>query len=160
MLIDPDELVHDLDRIEAVEKASLRLVVQAMYDFRQTAQEIFLAEKTSRTERPKMQHARPSTALGFQRFPSVYLEDGLQACALRLRSALRGQTGATRRFKSGKGQRHFGAHQDHADIDDRSADPKKEGGQYEWPPSSSVRRRRSPVFNDDNLRKIQLSRPW
>lgn len=45
MLIDPDELVHDLDRIEAVEKASLRLVVQAMYDFRETAQEIFLKEK-------------------------------------------------------------------------------------------------------------------
>jgi len=45
MLIDPDDLPHDLDRLEAIEKASLRLVVQAMFDFRDTAREIFFTEK-------------------------------------------------------------------------------------------------------------------
>lgn len=45
MLIDPDELPQNLDRLEAIEKSSLRLVVQAMLDFRDTAREIFLREK-------------------------------------------------------------------------------------------------------------------
>lgn len=45
MLIDPDRLIDDLDRLEEIEKASLRLVVQAMYDFRETALEIFMGER-------------------------------------------------------------------------------------------------------------------
>lgn len=44
MLIDPHDLGHDLDRLEDIEKASLRLVTQALYDFRDTAVEIFRAE--------------------------------------------------------------------------------------------------------------------
>jgi hypothetical protein len=44
MLINPEELRHNLDRLEEVEKVSLRLVTQAIYDYRTTAQEIFRAE--------------------------------------------------------------------------------------------------------------------
>jgi hypothetical protein len=44
MLIDPQSLEHDLDRLEDIEKATLRLVVQALYDFRTTAVDIFRAE--------------------------------------------------------------------------------------------------------------------
>jgi hypothetical protein len=44
MLLDPTQLIDDLDRLEEIEKASLRLVVQAIYDYRETAIEIFYAE--------------------------------------------------------------------------------------------------------------------
>ena len=44
MFIDPQQLRQDLDRLEEIEKASLRLVVQALYDYRETAVEIFRAE--------------------------------------------------------------------------------------------------------------------
>ncbi|HEY84539.1 MAG TPA: BglI family type II restriction endonuclease [Chloroflexi bacterium] len=44
MLLDPEKLRDDLDRLEEVEKASLRLVVQAIYDYRDTAIEIFREE--------------------------------------------------------------------------------------------------------------------
>ncbi|MBX7237279.1 MAG: BglI family type II restriction endonuclease [Caldilineales bacterium] len=44
MLIHPQELVSHLTRLEDIERASLRLVVQALLDFRQTALEIFTAE--------------------------------------------------------------------------------------------------------------------
>jgi hypothetical protein len=45
MLIDPAELKHDTQKLEEIEKASLRLVVQAILDFRETAVEIFHKEK-------------------------------------------------------------------------------------------------------------------
>ena len=41
MLINPITLRDDPERLEAIEKASLRLVVQAILDFRDTAAEIF-----------------------------------------------------------------------------------------------------------------------
>lgn len=44
MLLDPQQLQDDLDRLEEIEKASLRLVVQAIYDYRDTAIEIFREE--------------------------------------------------------------------------------------------------------------------
>ena len=44
MLLDPTQLLDDLDRLEEIEKASLRLVVQAIYDYRDTAIEIFHEE--------------------------------------------------------------------------------------------------------------------
>jgi hypothetical protein len=44
MLIDPESLRNNLDRLEEIEKASLRLVVQALYDYRTTAVEIFRQE--------------------------------------------------------------------------------------------------------------------
>lgn len=44
MLLDPAQLIDDLDRLEEIEKASLRLVVQAIYDYRDTAIEIFHEE--------------------------------------------------------------------------------------------------------------------
>lgn len=44
MLIDPHSLEHNLDRLEDIEKASLRLVVQAVFDFRDVAVEIFRLE--------------------------------------------------------------------------------------------------------------------
>ncbi len=44
MLLNPEQLKDDLDRLEEIEKASLRLVVQAIYDYRDTAIEIFQKE--------------------------------------------------------------------------------------------------------------------
>ena len=44
MLISPQQLRDDLDRLEGIEKASLRFVVQAIYDYRETAYEIFREE--------------------------------------------------------------------------------------------------------------------
>ncbi|MBX2999950.1 MAG: BglI family type II restriction endonuclease [Caldilineaceae bacterium] len=44
MLIDPESLHNNLDRLEEIEKASLRLVVQALYDYRTSAAEIFQEE--------------------------------------------------------------------------------------------------------------------
>ena len=44
MLIDPNNLVDNLPRLEEIEKTSLRLVVQAIFDYRDTAIEIFGAE--------------------------------------------------------------------------------------------------------------------
>jgi hypothetical protein len=41
MLIDPEELKLNLDRLEEIEKASLRLVTQGIYNYRAAAQEIF-----------------------------------------------------------------------------------------------------------------------
>lgn len=43
-LINPNDLLNDLDRLEAIEKTSLRLVVQALYDYRSEAAVIFRAE--------------------------------------------------------------------------------------------------------------------
>jgi hypothetical protein len=44
MLLDPHNLENDLERVEDIEKASLRLVVQALFDFREAAWHIFEAE--------------------------------------------------------------------------------------------------------------------
>ncbi|HRA65662.1 MAG TPA: SfiI family type II restriction endonuclease, partial [Caldilinea sp.] len=44
MLIDPHQLNQNLERLEEIERASLRLVVQALYDYRDMAQKIFRAE--------------------------------------------------------------------------------------------------------------------
>jgi hypothetical protein len=44
MLINPLELTENLDRLEEIEKASLRLVVQAIYNYRATAAVIFQEE--------------------------------------------------------------------------------------------------------------------
>lgn len=41
MLLNPNTLIDDLDRLEEIEKATLRLVVQALYDYREAAIEIF-----------------------------------------------------------------------------------------------------------------------
>ena len=45
MSIDPHQLQYDLDRLEEIEKATLRMVTQAIFDFRQEAAEIFGLEK-------------------------------------------------------------------------------------------------------------------
>ena len=44
MLIDPYTLYNNPGRLEEIEKASLRLVIQALYDYREAAQEIFYEE--------------------------------------------------------------------------------------------------------------------
>ncbi len=44
MLINPQELNQNLDRLEEIEKVSLRLVTQAVYDYHTVAQEIFQEE--------------------------------------------------------------------------------------------------------------------
>lgn len=45
MFTDPEDLADNQDLLEGIEKGSLRLVVQALYDFRDTAAEIFKREK-------------------------------------------------------------------------------------------------------------------
>lgn len=45
MFTDPENLITNLDLLEGIEKGSLRLVVQALCDFRATAVEIFQREK-------------------------------------------------------------------------------------------------------------------
>ena len=44
MTLDPADLANNLDRLEDIEKASLRHVVQAIYDFRDQAAEMFAME--------------------------------------------------------------------------------------------------------------------
>ena len=44
MLLDPAQLIDDLDRLEEIEKVTLRLVVQAIYDYKDAAIEIFHEE--------------------------------------------------------------------------------------------------------------------
>lgn len=44
MTLDPRSLSHDLDLLEQVEKATLRMVTQAIYDFRNEAREFFIHE--------------------------------------------------------------------------------------------------------------------
>ncbi|MBC8230334.1 SfiI family type II restriction endonuclease [bacterium] len=44
MLIDPQELRNNLERLEEIEKSSLRFIVQAIYNYREFALEIFREE--------------------------------------------------------------------------------------------------------------------
>lgn len=44
MLLKPEDLRHNLDRLEEIEKATLRLVAQAIYNYREIALEIFREE--------------------------------------------------------------------------------------------------------------------
>lgn len=44
MLLKPEDLIQDLDRLEEIEKATLRLVTQAAFDYREAALEIFREE--------------------------------------------------------------------------------------------------------------------
>ena len=44
MILDPNALAQDADVLEQVEKATLRMVVQAVYDFRYEAREFFVQE--------------------------------------------------------------------------------------------------------------------
>lgn len=44
MLLDPKDLQYDLDRLEEIERVSLRLLTQAIYDYREVALEIFREE--------------------------------------------------------------------------------------------------------------------
>jgi hypothetical protein len=43
-IIDPADLAGQLDRLEQIEKASLRFVVQALYDYRAIAHDVFVQE--------------------------------------------------------------------------------------------------------------------
>jgi hypothetical protein len=45
MLIDPNDLAQDLDKLEGIERESLRLVTQAVLDFREQAVQIFQHER-------------------------------------------------------------------------------------------------------------------
>jgi hypothetical protein len=45
MFLDPNTLSSNLDRLEGIEKGTIRLVSQALHDFRDTALEIFRREK-------------------------------------------------------------------------------------------------------------------
>lgn len=45
MTLNPNDLQGDLDLLERIEKATLRLVVQALYDFREGIREVFTLER-------------------------------------------------------------------------------------------------------------------
>lgn len=45
MIIDPDNFRNDLERLELIEKATLRFVTQAIFDYRKKAREIFKYEE-------------------------------------------------------------------------------------------------------------------
>lgn len=45
MLLNPSDLERDLDLLEKIEKATLRFVVQGLYEFRREAEEIFQNER-------------------------------------------------------------------------------------------------------------------
>ena len=45
MILDPNTLRTDLEKLEEIEKATIRLVTQAIYDFRDKAMDIFLTEQ-------------------------------------------------------------------------------------------------------------------
>ena len=72
MFLDPETLATDLERLEGIEKGSMRLVAQALYDFRDTAAEIFhrerdlvqdIAEDITREALDRMGMARIDTRL-------------------------------------------------------------------------------------------------
>ena len=44
MTLEPRDLIHRLDLLEQIERASLRMVTQSIYDFRNEAQEFFIHE--------------------------------------------------------------------------------------------------------------------
>ena len=44
MLLNPHDLIHQPERLEEIERTSLRLVVQALYDYRFNAEQIFRIE--------------------------------------------------------------------------------------------------------------------
>lgn len=44
MILNPEDLQRDINRLEEIEKASLRMVTQAIYDYRNEAAEIFKEE--------------------------------------------------------------------------------------------------------------------
>lgn len=69
MLIDPDSLQGDLDRLEEIEKASLRLVVQAVYNFRGTAQDIFVKEKDKPEDKAEDATREALDLIGVSRIP-------------------------------------------------------------------------------------------
>jgi hypothetical protein len=45
MFLNPEHLSRDLDKLEAIEKATLRLVFQALCDYKNSAWEIFQTER-------------------------------------------------------------------------------------------------------------------
>ena len=61
MTLNADALRADFDIIEQVEKATLRMVVQAIYDFRDDAIEIFAGESDWWPTSERTSHAKPWT---------------------------------------------------------------------------------------------------
>lgn len=83
MFLDPNALQNDLDRLENIEKASLRFVTQAMELFKQEAVRIFQEERDWEAD---IGEDITAEALGFSWYvkncsPSFW-QDGLQADAL------------------------------------------------------------------------------
>ncbi len=70
MLIDPHTLTTNLGRIEEIEKASMRLVVQAIYDFRQTAAEIFTSEIDKAQDKAEDITREALDVMGVSRIPT------------------------------------------------------------------------------------------
>ncbi len=70
MLIDPHSLETNLGRIEEIEKASMRLVVQALLDFRRTAAEIFTSEIDKVEDKAEDITREALDAMGVSRVPT------------------------------------------------------------------------------------------
>ena len=70
MLIDPASLRTNMGRIEDIEKASMRLVVQAIYDFRETAAEIFEAELDKAQDKAEDITREALDVMGVSRIPA------------------------------------------------------------------------------------------
>ena len=70
MLIDPHSLTTNLGRIEEIENASLRLVVQAIHDFRQTAAEIFTSEIDKAQDKAEDITREALDVMGVSRIPT------------------------------------------------------------------------------------------
>lgn len=75
MLIDPSSL--DPDRIEEIEKASIRLVSQAMFDFRETAEAIFKRQTAGLTQDLAQDIAEDMTRAALDRIGVSRIDDRL-----------------------------------------------------------------------------------
>ncbi len=69
MFLDPQALVDDLDTLESIERASLRLVTQALLDFRDDAKRIFAAERDLQADIGEDITREALDAVGVSRIP-------------------------------------------------------------------------------------------
>lgn len=69
MLIDPNSLSQNLDRLEEIEKSSMRLTVQALYDFRGVAAEIFSQESDKAQDKAEDATREALDIIGVSKLP-------------------------------------------------------------------------------------------
>jgi hypothetical protein len=69
MLIDPNSLSQNPELVEEIEKSTMRLVVQALYDFRETASEVFRQEPDKAQDKAEDITREALDSLGVSRLP-------------------------------------------------------------------------------------------